>query len=222
MTLAGSPAVVEVSSDPAAWIAIAAAIIATLGTIVASAVAALSAKSNKRAELQAQRISELENRISERKYEIYKPIIEMLGDVLNNNRQTAPLGSEEIVKRLHEFFVWVSIYGSDDSVIAYRNFQQAASNGVPPQIVTRLYADLVLAARRDIARSDTQIGPTEIIGMKVNDLYSSPEYYNVVALPFDELCKRYGWTPPWSTENVNKLKAQKVAIDPSTPPVPLY
>lgn len=218
MTLAASPTVVEVSSDPAAWIAIAAAVIATLGTILASVFVALSAKSDKRSELQAQRISDLESRISERKYEIYKPLIEMLGEVTNSDPNKAPLDSGEVAKRLHEFFVWVSIYGSDDSVIAFRNFHQAASNGVPPEIATRLYAELVLAARRDIARSDSRIGAIEIIGMKVNDLYSNPDYYRIMALPFNEVCERYGWTPPWSSQNINKLKQQKPGADSSALP----
>jgi hypothetical protein len=136
MVLASSPTVVEVSSDPAAWLAIAVAIIATIGTIVAAIVAARSAKAAKQSELQAQHVRELENRISDRKYEIYKPMIEMLGDVLNVNRQTAPLDSSEIQKRVHEFAVWVSIYGSDDAVIAFHNFQQAAYNDVPPELST--------------------------------------------------------------------------------------
>ena len=122
------------------------------------------------------------------------------------------------MKRLHEFFVWVSIYGSDDSVIAFRNFQQAASSGVPPEITARLYADLVVAARRDIARSDTQIGPPEIIGMKVNDLYSNPDYYRTMALPFKEVCEHYGWTPPWFTKIDDKFKARKPDTNSSTLP----
>ncbi|HEX4092735.1 MAG TPA: hypothetical protein VHZ33_28795 [Trebonia sp.] len=220
MSLAAAPAIVEVSSDPAAWIAIAAAVVATLGTIVASAVAAISARSDKKSELQAQRISELEDRISERKYEIYKPLIEMLGEVVNSDPNKALMDSSEVMKRLHEFFIWVSIYGSDESVIAFRNFHQAASNGVPPEIATRLYAELVLAARRDIARSDSRIGAVEIMAMKVNDLYSSPDYYKIMALPFDEVCKIYGWTPPWSSSNVYRLKHEKPGRLPSTLPPP--
>jgi hypothetical protein len=197
MTLT-SPNAAGASGDPSVWIAIVVAVIAMVGTIVAATVAAISTKASKRSELQAQRINELENRISERKYEIYKPILEMFGDVLDTSPSKKSLDSAEIQKRLHEFFVWVSIYGSDGAVTAYHKFLQAAYNGVPPEVSTRLYAELILAARRDIGQSDTQIGPADIVGIKVSDLYTNIDYYRTMTQPFDELCQRYSWTPPWT------------------------
>jgi len=192
------PSVAGASGGPSTWVAIVVAVIAMLGTIVANTVAAISARASKRSELQAQRISELESRISERKYGIYKPILEMLGDVLNSGPSKIGFGTEEIQKRLHEFFVWVSIYGSDEAVMAHHRFSQAAYNKVPPEIATRLYAELILAARRDIGRSDTKIGPADIVGIKVSDLYTNAEYYRTMTQPFDELCQKYNWTPPWT------------------------
>src|SRR5262245_40207929 len=213
MVAALAPAVVEASSDPAAWIAIAAAIIATLGTVIAAIVAALSARAGKRSELQAQYISELENRIYERKYEIYKPMIELLGSALQANRK-APLSSDEILDKMHQFAVWISIYGSDDAVTAYHNWTQAAFNEVPGEVATRLYAELVLAARRDIGRSDTRIGAAEIIGMRVNDLYTNAEYYRTMTEPFDEVCRRYNWTPPWSLRDGKKQPTNSSGSQP--------
>jgi hypothetical protein len=216
MASASSP-IIEVSSDPAAWIAILAAVIATLGTVVAAIVAARSAKADKRSELQTRKIAELENRISDRKYEIYKPMIEMLGEVLRANRETQPLDSDEIQKLIHEFSVWVSIYGSDDAVTAFHRFQQAAFNDVPSIVSIRLYAELVLAARRDIARSDTQIRPLEIIGMRVTDIYTDEAYYLAMTEPFDKLCERYNWIAPWSLRCGNR--DEKAGINSSAPPL---
>lgn len=193
------------SGDPSVWIAIVVAIIAMLGTIIAATVAAVSAKSNKRSELQAQRIGELENRISERKYEIYKPMVELLGDIVNANQKKILPDGDEVAKRLHEFSVWIGIYGSDEAVIAFRNFMQAAFNDVPPLIATRLYAELVLAARRDIGRSDTRTSAVDIIGMKISDLYTNADYHRIMTLPFNEVCERYGWTSPWSGQSITKL-----------------
>jgi hypothetical protein len=208
MVVASSPTVVEVSSGPAAWIAIAAAIIATFGTIIAAIVAARSAKADKKSELQAQHISELENRISERKYEIYKPMVEMLGKVISANIQPTPMTPGEVVSTIHQFSVWIGIYGSDDAVIAFHKFAQAAYNGVPGEVATRLYAELVLATRRDIARSDTRIGAVEIIGMRVSDLYTNAEYYRTMTDPFDEVCRRNNWTPPWSLPDSDEYAKQ--------------
>lgn len=193
-----SPSVVEVSTDPAAWIAIVVAVIAVIGSVIAAVVAARSTNASKQSEIQAQRIIELENRISDRKYDLYKPMIEMLGNVMDTSPAKVAMEQDEIIKRLHEFFVWASIYGSDDTIIAFSRMQQAASNEAPVEISVRLYAELILAARRDIGRSDTQIGPVQIVGMKVNDLYTNGEYYDAMTLPFDKLCEKYHWTPPWT------------------------
>jgi hypothetical protein len=89
-----------------------------------------------------------------------------------------------------------------------------------------LASGLALAARpvgsrRDIARSDTQIGAAKIIGMRVNDLYTNTEYYRTMTEPFDEVCRRYNWTPPWSLQNGGKQPASSLdqgSVDSSTPP----
>jgi hypothetical protein len=75
---------------PAEWITILVAGIAAAAAITAAIVAALSARSTKRLELRAQRARELEGRISERKIEIYKPMIEMLGKVIRPSALTNP------------------------------------------------------------------------------------------------------------------------------------
>jgi hypothetical protein len=196
--LLSSPSVVEVSSDPAAWIAIVVAVIAVLGSIIAAIVAASSTKASKQFEIQAQRVIELENRISERKYQVYKPMLEMFGDALSPSSSQMKLSSEEIQKRLNEFFLWFSVYGSDDGVIAYHRVTQAAFNSAPSFVTSRLYVEFFLAARRDIGQSDTQIGPAEIIGMKVNNLYANTDYYRTMTDPLDEVYRRYNWTPPWT------------------------
>lgn len=198
------------AGGPSVWIAIIVAIIAAVSTIVAATVAAISARSSKRSEIQAQRISELEGRISERKYEIYKPMIEMFADALNTSSSKKNLDSDEVQKRLHDFFLWVTMYGSDEAVIAYHRVTQGAFNDAPVEVTSRLYVEFFLAARRDIGRSDTQIGAAEIIGMKVTDLYTNSDYYQSMTEPLDEVCRRYNWVPPWTFPD-NK------SIDPSPP-----
>ena len=80
------------------------------------------------------------------------------------------------------------------------------------------YAELVLAARRDIARSNTRIGAVEIIGMRVNDLYTNVDYYRLMTLPFDEVCRLSNWTPPWSLRDGIKSSAKQSTINSSVPP----
>lgn len=215
MTVASAPVVV-ISSDPAAWIAIAAAVIATAGTVLAAVLASRAERSSKQSEIQAQHIRELESRISERKYQIYQPMIEMLADALNTKVTKTALPPDEVLMRIHKFSSWIVIYGSDLAVTAFQHFLQAIYNGVPPEIATRLYAEFVLAARRDIARSDTQIGALEIIGMRIDDLYTNADYYRLMTQPFEEICKRLQWTPPWSLQ-IGPKSGDQVSVESDTP-----
>jgi hypothetical protein len=203
MKLASSSVIVN--TGPADWIAILIAALAMFGSVLATIIASRSARADKRFELQANRLSELENRNSERKYEMYKPIIELLGQALSLG-ETSPLSEVEQKKVFLDFTTWVSIYGSDGTMIAYHNLRQAvfmasdnvpaSSDKVPAAILARLYVDFILAIRRDIGYPDTSIGIHEILGIRVADLYVIDNM--ALTLPFEKLCEREKWTPPWT------------------------
>jgi hypothetical protein len=61
----------------------------------------------------------------------------------------------------------------------------------------RVYADFVVAARRDMGLSATELTAVEILGMRLTDLYTSAKFYDIAHQPFEELCAQYGWQPPW-------------------------
>jgi hypothetical protein len=194
---------VVVEGAPPSWIAIVVAVIAACAAFFAAAVAAWSARSVKRVEIEAQRISELENRISERKYETYKPMIETLRDALFSNESmgaTKP-NAETIANTTSDFSTWITVFGSDDAVRAFHNFIQAAYNSVPALVATRLYSEFILAARRDIGYPDTNVLPLQVIGLRITDLYTEEDYRLALTLPFEQLCQCQNWTPPWLRAN---------------------
>jgi len=198
---------------PAAWITILVAGIAAAAAITAAIVAALSARSTKRLELQAQRARELESRISERKIEIYKPMIEMLGRAISPSVLENPSASEENSEKIAEFSTWIAIYGSDDTIKIYHNFMQAAFNQAPVLVASRLFAEFIIAARRDIGYPDTTVTALHLMGMRVNDLYSEDEYRLAMSLPFEELCQQENWEPPWLTR---RQAIPNVSLDRAT------
>jgi hypothetical protein len=198
------------ASGPAAWITISVAGIAAAAAITAAIVAALSARSTKRLELQAQRARELESRISERKIDIYKPMIELLGSLISGTASgTQPVAPGDNSKKIAEFSTWITIYGSDDTIRTYHNFMQAAFHQAPTLIGSRLFAEFLLAARRDIGYPDTSITALQLMGMRINDLYTEDEYRLAMSLPFEELCRRQHWEPPWLTR-----KRAKTSLPP--------
>ena len=179
------------------WIILSLASIPALAAITAAILAGLFARSSKRSETEAQRLRDLESRISERKYDTYKPMIDLLGDMLNKEKSAAILASGDVPARLHEFANWASIYASDESVRSFRNLMQASYTGAPPEMFLRLYAEFVIAARQDIGRSDTTTSLEEIISIRLTDFYAEDGLRWVVVEPFDDVCKRTGWVPPW-------------------------
>lgn len=203
------------TNGPAAWITILVAGIAASAAVVAAVVAALSARSTKRLELQAQHTRELENRLSERKFDVYKPMIELLGSVIGAAARGADVPAEDVPAKIADFTTWITIYGSDDAISAHHNFTQAAFNNAPALIASRLYAEFILAARRDIGYPETSITAIQVMGMRITDLYSETDYRLAMSLPFEELCQREDWTPPWLT-----VVATKASVSNDRPPSP--
>ncbi|HEV2639702.1 MAG TPA: hypothetical protein VGX23_31505 [Actinocrinis sp.] len=124
------------------------AFIGAAASVVAAIVAACYAKSTQRNDAEAQRARELKSRISERKYELYKPMIELFGDILDSTK-TAGMAERaaEIQAKFADFSTWVNIYGSDGAIVAFHNFKQAAFHPPLPSLVaTRLFADFLLEA----------------------------------------------------------------------------
>jgi len=182
------------------WIPLAVAVVAALAALAGAAMSVRSAKALKVAELEVQRVRDLENRISQRKYETYQPMIELLRDLLDPARSQALIGSREnFLDKIADFSAWIGVYGSDGAVRAFHNFMQAVYHNPPVPVLMRLYADFLVAIRRDIGNPDTEIGRTDLLGLRINDLYDlgGGEIYVSLTSSFDEVCRTADWPVPW-------------------------
>lgn len=189
----GSVMAISTKDTGSDWrLSLAVASIPAFAAIAAAVIAARSAKTAKNAELAAQYVRELENRISEKKYDVYKPMINLFKEIMNQRT----LGDEELRDRISDFSAWVIIFGSDESVKAFHNFMQSTYHSPPPVILMKLYADFVIAARRDMGYSKTEINQKHFLGMRINDLYTH-ELFKDVDKPLADLCRDAGWAPPW-------------------------
>ncbi|WP_158711565.1 hypothetical protein [Streptomyces xylophagus] len=174
-------------------ISLAVAAVPALAAIMAAIISAHSARSAKKSEIAAQHLRDLEARISEKKYEVYKPMINLLKDILDQHS----MPEDEFKSRISEFSAWVTIFGSDGAVRAFHHFMQSAYAGnTPPIILMKLYAEFVLSARRDLGYPDTTIDARHFLGMRISDLYTD-ESFSKVDLPLADLCSEVSWTPPW-------------------------
>jgi hypothetical protein len=174
-------------------ISLAVAAIPALAAIIAAVIAARSAKSAKKSDIDAQHLRDLEARISEKKYEVYKPMINLLKDILDQR----PMAEDEFKSRISEFSAWVTIFGSDEAVKAFHHFMQTTyADNTPPIVLMKLYAEFVLSARRDMGYPDTAINAKHFLGMRISDLYTD-DLFSKVDTPLADLCREVGWTPPW-------------------------
>jgi hypothetical protein len=191
-----------INLGPTTLVTIAVALIAAVASIVAAVVAARSAGSSKRLEVQAQRIRDLESRISERKYKMYEPFLEMINNFFDHTEK----GREAIadpkvnVEGFVAFSKQITTYGSDDAVEAYHKWNMATMNNAPVPIITRLMADFLLAVRRDLSYPDTEISGTTLIAttFRVRDFYQQgDEFRKIMTLPLSEACALVGWQQQW-------------------------
>lgn len=180
----------SVSTTPL-WAVFAVASLPALVAVVAAVVASRSAKHARVAEGEAERVRLLEKRVADRKYEVYKPIVTLLGDMLDPQK-SGKMDQAKTLAALRDFTRWVGVFGSDEAARAFRNFMQGTYNAAPAPILMRLYADFQLAARRDMGDASTTIQGHELLAIRVNDLYADNDsaLLDAVTQPFTEAAPR--------------------------------
>jgi hypothetical protein len=209
-------AVTSSSSGPPTYVTIIVAFIAAFASVVAAIIAARSAIRSKRLEAQAQRIRDLESRISERKYKAYEPFLEMIHNFFDHTERgrAAIADPKANVEGFVEFAKQITTYGSDEAVEAYHKFNLASANAAPFSISMRLMADFLLAVRKDLSYPDTRISGTTLIAttFRIHDFYQQGEdFRKIMTLPLSEACKIANWPEPWA------FSPQPVAIQPPDP-----
>jgi hypothetical protein len=179
------------------WVAFGLAAIPAVAAIAAAWLASRSARQARLAQADADHLQRLEQRLADHKREVYQPMIEFMGKMLDG-ANTPP---EKVFKqKLTEFSRWVVVVGSDEAVRAFRNMMQASFNDAPTPLYLRLYADFQLAARRDMGDPNTTLTPIDVMGMRINDLYSNHDdtaVFDVLTKPFAEVCSDHSWPIPW-------------------------
>lgn len=91
----------------------------------------------------------------------------------------------------------VVAYRSDDVLRTFARFRTASTTDPSTLILMRLVSDFILAIRRDLNGGQSAATGVELIGMRVNDLYNQEGLYNALTAPFENVCAKNEWVPPW-------------------------
>ncbi len=179
------------------WVVLAVGFLASVTSIAAAVIASLSAKGAHAIEREVARLQLLEQRLAQRKNEVYQDQIDLLGRMLGPADQRADLDDSETLKKFNEFSAWIGIVGSDAAVRAWSQLMQSTFHSAPPVVMLRLYAEFQLAARRDLGDPDTGLTAVELMAVRIRDLYDDDTYYSAMTLPLADVCAKAAWEIPW-------------------------
>ena len=108
-------------------------IAAVVAAAIAAVIGANSSRKTRTIDVQSQQLRDLENRNAARKYEIYKPVIDLYSVLLSPHGLEAKRWRErykdaDIEEMLDDFAKWVAIYGPDDVVVKFHNFSETLNS----------------------------------------------------------------------------------------------
>ena len=179
-------------------------IIPALLSAGAAVYAALAASRARASELEAVRLRELEQRLSVKKMEAYEEILTALGNMLTPEALRPPVvarkgqqAQDPLGVAVAAFMNQAIIYCSDEVLVSFSRFRMASGHNPPAPVLMRLVADFMLAIRRDLDGGQSKVTGIELLGMRINDLFTQPTLLAALKDPFDDVCDREGWVPPW-------------------------
>lgn len=185
-------------ADPVTWQSAALAVgLAAISAAVAWRAAILARRSAFEARISQEesvRLQRLDARVSAQKYEVYSPLITLLGSILTPGVEPS---NDDLLAAMTKFQTWAGVYASDEALRAFGRMMQGTFKSAPARIMLRLYADFVIEARKDMGDESTKATIADVLAPRIKDLYTDDDMAGLL-MPFDELCRREGWAPPWS------------------------
>lgn len=155
----------------------------------------------------AARLRDLEARIATRKVEAYDPMLELFRKLLDPRTSAAITEDPDAyADTISHFAQQLTIWGSDDAVIAFQRFMQTTYHAAPMPVMMRHYVEFVLAARRDIGYAKTELTGEHILGVRMNDYYSTDLLRPAMNNSLDDVYASSQWSPPWNQQNKQKPK----------------
>lgn len=162
--------------------------------IVATVISGLFANRARKASNESEELRIREARVASDKAKAYQRLIEVFGAMLTKGAK--PSSEKEAQRVLAEAATLFPVFASDEVFEAHLRLQQAAFNGAPAAVFTRLYAELVLAIRRDLGYPKTTISALEVLAVRVTDAYTSMA--DQLTKPLEQVYADAGWQPPWN------------------------
>ena len=108
----------------------------------------------------------IERQVSELKYRSYIALLDIFFDLMKATRTGKPMKQRELVDRMVDANKDLMLYGSDDVVRLYHQWQIEMRAG---QLDMMRLGQLVVAIRRDMGNATTQITPDDVLRQIITD-----------------------------------------------------
>jgi hypothetical protein len=177
------------------WLPVLVAAVPAAGAIIAAVVAGVYASRARTAQDAAETERRLRQQLAASKAEVYEPMVELLRAMLDASKAKTPISDKKVTDTLSKFAAWLSVYGSDQAVLSFHKFMQAAYHEPTPQVQMYYYGQFLLAIRKDLGHPDTKLGAPELLGLRINDIWEASA--GLVGLPEKEFLAHEEWDPPW-------------------------
>ncbi len=112
---------------------------------------------------ESRRARDLQSQLSGAKFDMCKPMIDALGAALVPGASDAADGSPLTLKVMTDFSTWITMFGSDGAVLAFRNFQQGSFKDAP------------------------SLSGLDLMGVRINGIYSSDQTRRALSEPWSAL-----------------------------------
>lgn len=145
-------------------------------------------------------LQRLEQRLADREIKVYEPLLDYVRESIEDAEGT---DDNEMREKLGKFAGCVAIVGSGEAVRFFGRYMQGVYGDAPGFVAMRLYADFLLAARRDLGDPSSKLTALDVWEVRINDLYSAEGKLprDTLTLPIERACALNEWAPPWLSAN---------------------
>ena len=111
-----------------------------------------------RVQYKKEKIKNIENQLSQKKFEIYSELVYIIFDTINGDKIGKKVGNNELLKRILEIKKNMFLYVSDEMFHAFTEWtlelQKPANNGVDH---FKKYFELMKLVRKDMGQKNTKL-----------------------------------------------------------------
>lgn len=112
---------------------------------------------------QQEKIKDIKNQLSEKKYKVYNDIFSIMFDLLKNTKNIVNLSEDELANRMFDIKKELMIYAPDSVLNKFLEWQNFVGDNPEDTKHLKIFLDLLVLIRKDMGHSSTKIKNTDLL-----------------------------------------------------------